>query len=76
MTMLSTCHGISFVLDDDIWEAFAFGNFLFSCMGRFAMIPLLLFLLHGSCLLLKSCGIPCLSLPDTPLRLSYSIFLS
>ena len=74
--MLPTCHGIPFVLDDEIWEAFAFGNFLFSCMGRFAMIPLLLFLLHGSCLLLISYRIPCLILPDLPIRLSYSIFLS
>jgi len=74
--MLPTCHEISFVLDDEIWEAFAFGDFLFSCMGRFAMIPLLLFILHGFCLLLISCRIPCLTLPDAPLRLSYSIFLS
>lgn len=27
--MLHTIHEISFVLDDEIWEAFAFGNFLF-----------------------------------------------
>lgn len=72
--MLPTCYGISFVLDDEIWEAFAFGSFLFSCMGRFAMIPLLLFLLHVSRLLLISCRIPCLSLPDLLTQLSYSIF--